>query len=264
MLLCNKHLNLTMAGPTNFSAVFLENRENLGSLSDFQISQDIPQTFSSSSSLQPQIFLMLAPSDTIGSPRIALGTKVLEALPDFATCFFLLERYYDRCHDCAYPKSWTIAVAEGLWSTHAQALAEPRETSDIEAISTLLCKNAERALDDFETYDSFLAASTGCNLRWEAVGNVYAALCTAILSLPDRDPFFATQKGESQNRSNFSVKMKDCLQACITLSNYMELINVMMVVLLVKNMILQTLISGDISSYPSFVVKIYELLMENM
>jgi hypothetical protein len=29
-------------------------------------------------------------------------------------------------------------------------------------------------------------------------------------------------------------------------------------------MILQTLISGDVSSYPSFVFKIYELLMENM
>jgi len=262
MLLCNK--DLTMAGPTNFSAVFLENRENLGYSSDFQVSQDIPPTFSSSSSLQPQTFLMLAPSDTIGSPRIALGTKVLEALPDFATCIFLVERYHDRCHDCAYPKSWTVAVTQDMWRTHAQALAEPRETSEIKTLSTLLCKNAERALDNFETYDCFLAASTGSNLRWEAVGNLYAALFTASLSLPDRDPFFATQKGENRNRRNFSVKMKDCVQACITLSNYMELMNVMMVALLVKNLILQTLISGDVSSYPSSIIKIYELLTENI
>jgi hypothetical protein len=254
MLLCNKQLNLTMTGPTNFSAVFLENKENLGSLSDFEVSQEIPPTLSSSSSLQPQTFLMLEPLDIIGSPRITLGTKVLEALPDIATCLFLLERYYDKCHDCAYPKSCTVAVAEGLWRTHAQALAEPHESSEIEALSTLLCKNAERALDDFETYDSFLAASTGTNLRWEAVGNVYAALCTAIISLPDRDPFFAKQKGECKNRRNFSVKMKDCVQACITLSNYMELINVMMIALLVKNMILQTLISGDISAYSSSII----------
>lgn len=84
-------------------------------------------------------------------------------------------------------------------------------------------------------------------MRWESLGGVYGALTTAILSLPERDAFFSTQRGDRRNRRNFSVEMKECVQACVTLSNYMDLINSTMVSLLVKNLILQTVISGDAS-----------------
>lgn len=46
------------------------------------------------------------------------------------------------------------------------------------------------------------------------------------------------------------MEMKDCVQACVTLSNYMELINMQMVALLAKNMILQTVLSGQLVSFP--------------
>lgn len=90
------------------------------------------------------------------------------------------------------------------------------------------------------------------NLRWESLGGVYGSLTTAILSLPERDAFFTTQRGDRRNRRNFSVELKDCVQACITLSNYMDLINPQMVNLLVKNLILQTVISGDASKSSCF------------
>jgi hypothetical protein len=86
-------------GPTNFSAVFLENQENLGN-DAIQVASAAAAAAAQSyvpsyESLQPQTFLML--SGTTGqaqgvSPRIALGAKVLAAFPDRATCQFLLDR----------------------------------------------------------------------------------------------------------------------------------------------------------------------------
>jgi hypothetical protein len=198
-------------------------------------------------SLQSQTFLMLAGKEQRGSPRIALGVKILRALPDLGTCNFLLQWYAEKCHECAYPKQAVTAIANSVWSTFGQHLKEPRYAGDLEHVSTVLCKNAERALEEFEDYDKWLESISGTNLRWETLGSVFGALTTAVLSLPDRDAFFATQRGDRRIRRSFSVEMKDCVQACITLSNYMDLINVPMVSLLVKNLILQTVISGDAS-----------------
>lgn len=238
--------DLPFTGPTNFSAVFMENRENLGN-DNIQISVDSEPYVPSYESLQSQTFLMLAGKEQCGSPRIALGKKVLHALPDQHTCKFLMEWHFEKCNECTLPKRSILSLANSVWSTFSKALKEPRATEDLEQISTMICKNAEKGLEEFEDYDSWFEACSETNLRWESLGMVFGALTSAILSLPERDAFFTTQRGDRRIRRNFSVEMKDCVQACITLSNYMDLINSTMVALLVKNLILQTVISGDAS-----------------
>ncbi len=230
--------DLLYSGPTNFSAVFMENRENLGN-DEIQISVDSEPYVPSYESLQSQTFLMLAGKEQRGSPRVALGTKVLHALPDQHTCKFLLEWYFEKCHECCLLKKSVLSLAGSVWTTFGTYLKEPKLTEDLEHISTIICKNAEKGLEEFEDYDRWLEACSGTNLRWESLGGVFGALTTAILSLPERDAFFTTQRGDRRIRRNFSVEMKDCVQACITLSNYMDLINPIMVSLLVKNLILQ-------------------------
>jgi hypothetical protein len=194
---------------------------------------------------------MLAGKEPRGSPRIALGAKVLNALPDQHTCRFLLGWYLEKNHECSFPKEALIALANSLWTTYSRQLAEPRRPEELEAVSSILCKTAETALEEFEDYDRFFVACSGANLRWEVLGMMFAALTTAVLSLPERDPFFSSQRGDRRSRRNFSIELKDCVQACITLSNYMDLINIPMVALLLKNLILQTVISGDVSKYYS-------------
>ncbi len=190
---------------------------------------------------------MLAGKEPRGSPRVALGAKVLNALPDQQTCRILLGWFLEKNYTCTFPKAALIDLANSLWTTYAQELAEPRCPEDLEAVSSILCKTAETAVEEFEDYDRWYVACSGANLRWEMLGQVFGALTTAVLSLPEKDPFFASQRGERRSRRNFSIELKDCVQACITLSNYMDLINVGMVGLLLKNLILQTVISGDVS-----------------
>ena len=205
-------------------------------------------------SLQSQTFLMLAGQEPRGSPRVALGAKVLSALPDQQTCRFLLSWYQEKCRGCCLPKESDVALADSLWITYARQLAEPRCPADLEAISSNLCKNAETGLEEFEDWDRWFISCSGANLRWETLGGIFGALTSAVLSLPERDPFFSTQRGERRSRRNFSIELKECVQACITLSNYMDLINVPMVALLLKNLILQTVISGDVSKSQSSMV----------
>ena len=182
-------------------------------------------------SLQFPTFLMLAGKEPQGSPRVALGAKVLSALPDQQTCRFLLSWYQEKCRGCCLPKESDVALANSLWTTYARQLAEPRRPEDLEAISTILCKNAEKELEEFEDWDQWFRSCSGTNLRWETVGCIFGALTSAVLSLPERDSFFSTQQGERRSRRNLSMELKDCVQACIPLSNYMDLINLPMVAL---------------------------------
>ena len=239
-------------GPTSFSAVFLENRENLGN-DDIQISNDSGPYPAPDESLQSQTFFMLASNEYRGPPRVALGAKVLRAFPDQHTCKFLLEWYFTNTHESAFHKPSVMAVASSIWGTLGNYLKEPRRVSDLEQASEMLCKNAETALPEFEDYDSWLASFCGENLRWEVVGMVFGAMTSATLALPERDAFFCTQRGQRTNRKYFAMEMKDCVQTCITLSNYMDLINMQMVSLLTKNLILQTVLSGDTSKLLAYI-----------
>jgi hypothetical protein len=240
-------------GPTNFSAVFLENRDNLvPGNEEMQISNDSEDPLPPSESLQSQTFLMLATGDSPNcSPRVELGVKVLRALPDKNTCNFLLEWYYEKCHEYVGYKHSTMSCAKSVWQTYDSFLTEPRTAENMQHVSAILCRNSKTILEEpsssDDLYSRWLDSFCGSNMRWETVGFLFTGLVQATLSLPERDAFFCTQKGERRDRKSFAVEMKDCLQACIMLSNWMDLINLPMVTLLAKNLILQTVISGDTS-----------------
>jgi hypothetical protein len=143
-----------------------------------------------------------------------------------------------------------MSCAESIWSTYGSFLKEPRSKEGMERFSKILCENSQKVLQEpsgDQDYAKWLESFSGDNLRWEILGLVYSALTSATLSLPERDAFFCTQKGSRRDRKVFAVEMKDCVQACVTLSNYMDLINFPMVALLAKNLVLQTVISGDTS-----------------
>lgn len=235
-------------GPTAFSAIFSENRISLGA-DHTQLSIDAEPYTPANENLQSQTFLMLAGTDADRErPRVSMGALIVRKLPDQATFMFLLEWYFEKAHECAFNKPSVLACANSIWQTYGKELKEPRQHEDMVAISLALCKSAESTVrEDIEDYESWIGSFSGLNLRWESLGSVFGALTSAVLCLPERDAFFCSQKGPRSNRKNFAMEMKDCVQACITLSNYMDFLNVQMVALLSKNLILQTVLSGDTS-----------------
>ncbi|KAM3077180.1 hypothetical protein ACMFMG_003356 [Clarireedia jacksonii] len=197
-------------GPTNYSAVFVENSDNIGN--DIQLSND-SDTLPLYDTLQAQNFLMLPSNEFRGSPRIALGVRILRLLPDQKTCNFLMEWNFDRnCH--AIPSRYVImTMAQSIWSMWGKELQEPRNTEDLERISAHLCKNSESPLQEVEDYEPWIAATTGANLRWEAVGLVFSAICFAVVGHSERDAFYTTQSGPRRDRRHFALELKDCVQS---------------------------------------------------
>lgn len=237
-------------GPTNFGAIWKENQANLGSHEDFQISNEAEPRVATSESLQAQTLLMIAGAEYRGcSQRVALGVKILSALPDKQTVRFLLEWYRERGTESVLHKPSVMAWAEYLFTKFADELEE-RDPECLERISKMICENNKLPCkEECDDYSSWVQAYSGENLRWEAVGTVIAELTHAILSIPERDCFFCSQEIKSRkDRRGFAMEMKDLTQACVTLSNYGELINMQMVALLGKNMHLQTILSGDTSA----------------
>lgn len=185
----------------------------------------------------------------VGEPRCTLGARVLAALPEQNTCNFLLEWYFEKCHDARSYKRITMAVSSSFWSMFGKELKEPKCMEDLEKVSSIMCRNVTIPLEESDDWDTWIASFTGNNMRWEAVGCMLAGLASALLSLPERDGFFTTQRSARTDRKHFAVEMKDCLQACISLSNYMDFLNILMVAITCRNMFLQTVLSGDTSMF---------------
>lgn len=179
--------------------------------------------------------------------QLMLGTQVLAAMPPQSTCSFLLELYLEKCWDNEICKKITIFCFESFWSTFEVVMEEPRCLDKIKRVSRVMCRNALLPFQEFEDWNIWLASFTGENMRWEAIGCVFAGLSSALLSLPERDGFFTTQTGARMDRNHFAVEMKDCLQACMSLSTYLDFLNILTVVITCRNMTLQTVVSGDTS-----------------
>ena len=233
-------------GPTAFSAIFSENRITL---EDDNLHKQVDESFFNDS-LQSQNFLMLAKvaGQDACSPQVAMGASILKSVPDQATSMFLLNWYFEKGGQCGCNLPGIRACANSIWTTFGKELKEPRQHQDMVSLASTLCKRSTTAInEEVEDYESWLDAFCGPNLRWESLGSVFAALAGAILSLPERDAFFCSQKGARSNRQNFAMEMKDCVQTCINLSNYADQLSVHMVSLLLRNFTLQTVLSGDTS-----------------
>lgn len=190
----------------------------------------------------------------IGEPRITLGARVLAALPEQNTCNFLLEYYFEKCYDNRAYKRITLAICSSFWNTFGNEMKEPRCMEDLEKVSAAISKNVTIPLEESDDWETYVASFTGTHMRWEAVGCVFAGLSSALLALPERDGFFTTQRGARTDRKHFAVELKDCLQACMSLSNYMDFLNIIMVAITCRNMFLQTVLSGDTSTLLSIIV----------
>lgn len=220
-------------GPTSFSSVY---ENDLGP--NFDSRQD-----RSPYSIAPEI----GRTEEQTSSRTALGIKVLNQLPNQATCDRLFDLYASKALDKAFHKPTVICCISSLWSNFGQALRQPRKSKDLRDIAQLLTRNTMSVLQDTDDPDEWMASLTGRNLRWETIGILFSVLGGVLLACPDDDPFWSTQSGRRMHRKEFALEMKECVDECVKLSNQMDNINILMVSLLFKRIILESQCTGDTS-----------------
>ena len=222
-------------GPTSFSAVYNEN--DLGP-NQVQSPQD-------ESSLQA--FSDLNRDDDHMSARIALGVKVLNQLPNQATCDRIFEVYVNKQMDKAFHKPTLICCMSSLWSNFGQALRQPRKSKDLRELAQMFSINTSTAFRDTDDSNAWLASMSGMNMRWETIGLLFCVLGNVLLAIPDENPFWASQSGRRTQRRAFAMEMNACVDDIIKLSNQMDNINIIMVSLLFKKLIFESQCTGDTS-----------------
>ncbi|KAL3424538.1 cytochrome P450 [Phlyctema vagabunda] len=225
-------------GPTSFSAVFLDNENDLGSNVTSPTREEEP---------------VLSPTDYMreaNSSHLCLGVKVLSKIPDQSTCQKIFEFYSSVSYqgmDKGFHRQTLAFCMASLWSTFGMILRQPRSSRNLREMAKLLNKNTKSVLKDTACGDAWLASLSGRKLRWEMLGLLFATLGNTLLTILDTDGFWGSQSGQRGQRCPFALEMKERADECIQLSNQMDNINVLMVSLLFKRSILESQCTGDTS-----------------
>jgi hypothetical protein len=222
-------------GPTSFSAVY----EN-----DLGPNIDTPQDRS------PHVISVENDrTEEQLSARLSCGVKILNQLPNQATCDRIMDIYVRKGLEWGFHKPTIICCMNSLWTHFGQALRQPRKSKDLREIAQLLSRNTMSVLRDTEDPDTWLTSLSGRNLRWEMLGIIFCILGKVLLVLPEDDSFWSSQSGRRMHRKDFTLEMKECVDECIKLSNQTDNINMLLVIVLFKRNILESQCTGDTSGY---------------
>ncbi|KAG9241596.1 hypothetical protein BJ878DRAFT_519886 [Calycina marina] len=224
-------------GPTSFTAIFRENESQIGPLIDTTCNNGgMADTVGISDSL---------PQNTWS--RTGIGVKLLNLIPNQATCDRLMELYATKGTDKSFHKPTIVYCMSSLWSTFGPTLRHPRKSKDLKDLAELLNRNTMTVIPYVEEGDVWLNELSGLKLRWEMIGILLSTLGFVLLATPEEDQFWSTQSGRRINRREFAFEMKECTDGCIKLSNQMDNINTLMVALLYRRNILESQCTGDSS-----------------
>lgn len=142
-------------GPTSFSSIFWENQQSLGPAG--QGLQDLSDSVQASTTAEIGALLRFA-------PRTA--HKVVSRIPTQHCSETLLELQskwmnigMSHCH-------------KRLWEVHGNLL-RTRRGEDLEKLAMTLHRNAMTPFREPEDTNAYLAAFTGENIRWEALGMLF-------------------------------------------------------------------------------------------
>jgi hypothetical protein len=224
-------------GPTSFSAVFHDNRDNFE-----PVSSDLPTSVETETAVQSHDRVIDEPR--IHSDLIKLGIKVLLKIPNETACNVIFSRHTN-------PNDGWIRLAgkrlsNSIWATFGRVLAR-RDNRELEALVQLICGNTNSELreeaDPLKWFESF----SGCNLRWEAIGVLFTYWSFGALSSAEGDAIFTSASGSRKERREMMIELKECATSCIAFCSHTDHGNAFLVYLLYKHSLLESMISGDAS-----------------
>lgn len=230
-------------GPTSFSAVFLENQKT------FQVDAHYLRCTSEPAQEKPVRPVIAAPREreVPNSSRTNLGVKVLRQFPNQATVNYLMQAA-DKYEEYALHRPSLKHYVASTGASYGKLLQQPRRTEDLRILAAKILKNGEAALETTTYYKDWVASHSGERLRWETLGLIFSILGISALSLPEQDSFFATQLPLTSNKRVFATEMKECALDCLKLSQHMDSINPLMVMLNYKIISIETMVKGDSSN----------------
>jgi hypothetical protein len=229
-------------GPTSYSAVFLENESNIGPVSNTELPAKILDN--------PVNIQEIEGCGSVAMTHLQLvGAKVLKQIPNQETSHALIER--NRQLNDGWLKHGTKHCAQSLWSTFGKYLSKSKNTRELEPISQVLWRNALTVLEEPEEPLAWLDSFSGYNIRWEALGVLFASWCWGAMASPESDAIFEAQEDHWKDKGYFVRQMKECASLCAVFCGHTDLVNPIAINLLYNNCLLQSILGagGDTSEF---------------
>jgi hypothetical protein len=129
----------------------------------------------------------------------------------------------------------------------------------MELWAQLISRNTNSELHDEEDPVKWFAAFSGSSLRWEALGILFTYWSFGALASAEGDSIFTSACKRPKGRVQMMIEMKECAASCIALSSHVDHGNSLLVYLLYKHSLLETMVSGDASEFGS--LKAPQILM---
>jgi hypothetical protein len=182
----------------------------------------------------------------ISTDLISLGVKVLVQIPNETACSILFSRHIN-------PNDGWIRLAgqrlsNSIWPTLGRVL-ERRDGQELEALAQLICRNTNSEPHEEDDPVKWMESFSGINLRWEALGILFTYWSFGALSSTENDSIFSSSGGNKRQRRDVMIELKECAASCISFCSHTDDGNPLLVYLLYKHSLLETMISGDASKF---------------
>ena len=200
-------------GPTSYSAVFQENRANIG--------EDILNVNHGDDEAG---YVGFEPLDNDEqdqwkkSERLSLAVSVLKNFPNRPLSERLINHFFGICL-AEYLHEPTIKYAhESLWLEYSKYLPKPRESELLYTMAEKILQAQLLPIPACHTTKAWLESFTGPMIRWEILGIFFACFGLSIMTLSDWDPMFPYDAADrKRDKRQYAHKMSECAEACLVL-----------------------------------------------
>lgn len=140
-------------------------------------------------------------------------------------------------------------LSNSIWPTFGRVLAK-RNNQEIEALTQLVCRNTSSKFREEDDPLKWFESFSGLNIRWEAIGILFTYWSFGALSSMEDDSIFVSASGNRKERREMMIELKECATSCIAFCSHIDHGNPLLVYLLYKHSLLESMISGDASEFP--------------
>lgn len=231
-------------GPTSFTSVFMEHSEHFEVDHALRQSEQNDWGKSNDKELDPPGTLGLS----LDRQLLHLGVQVLRNIPDEWSCNVLFSKHVNP--NDGWIRMAGQALSDSMWHTYGKELnQQPR--SGLLDLACSISNNSSSVLVPEEDPQHWIQSFSGKNIRWEALGILYTYWAFGAISSSLESEVLLRYNRENppvKDAKELMMKMKNCALICMDLCKQLSSANVLLVYLLYKHSILESIIKGDKST----------------
>lgn len=234
--------NIGYLGPTSFSAVIEETRGNLTSV-QLPAPRDDDDNDDAGTNVVAEAETTTL--EAVDQATLEIGIEIIRMIPDRDTSNVMFGKQRNPCD--SWCRLAALRCKESMWDTFGHILEGDRTRASLEHMATIISKNSKTVFVENQTDpDEWVGCFSGPNMRWETLGSLFAYWALGALSFSEHSTKQVGKLKMEQRRQRM-VKYKAMAVKCIELCRRNSSLNTVVLYVLYKNTLLESMVSGDAS-----------------